>query len=341
MNTYFTILCGGSGTRLWPLSRKNRPKQFVPFLGNKTLLEQTIERIEPLAKNKNHIGVVTTQEQIQLIKQTAGNKIGFIVEEPCARNTGPALLYACFEIQKKDPYSIITFMHSDAFIPDAKNFREHLSVAIKYAKKNNIIATLGIIPTTPATSYGYIQADAKNITAKTCYPLKQFHEKPNQQTAEKYIKQNDMFWNPGLFIGKVSVFLQEFKTHAPEMYDAVKKYVATNSGYETVPKISFDCAVMEKTKNAVVMPCDFEWSDVGNLDVFLSLKEKFEGQTSKTLSLESSNNLVHVEGKIVALIGIKNLCIVEQDGILVIIQRDKVENVKNILPMIKENTKLL
>jgi len=135
MNTYFTILCGGSGTRLWPLSRKNRPKQFVPFLGNKTLLEQTIERIEPLAKNKNHIGVVTTQEQIQLIKQTAGNKIGFIVEEPCARNTGPALLYACFEIQKKDPYSIITFMHSDAFIPDAKNFREHLSVAIKYAKK--------------------------------------------------------------------------------------------------------------------------------------------------------------------------------------------------------------
>jgi len=336
-NIYFAILCGGSGTRLWPLSTKKRPKQFVPFLNNKTLLEQTVERIEPLTNNKNQICLISTEKQEDLIKKTVGNKIGFIVKEPVPRNTGPALLYACLEIAKQDPNAVVAFMHSDAFIPDEENFRKHLTIALKHAQDNNVIVTLGIMPTRPATGYGYIQAsESKNITCKNVYPVKNFHEKPDLKTAEKYISQQDMFWNPGLFIGKVSVFSEEFKNLSQEVYKSVTNFSQTNNEYEKTPSISFDHAIMEKTKRAVVMPCDFEWNDVGNLDVFLSLKEKYEGINSQILNIESSNNVVSVKNKLITLIGVKNLCIVEENGILVVAQRNKTEQVKNVLALLNK-----
>jgi mannose-1-phosphate guanylyltransferase/mannose-6-phosphate isomerase len=324
----FVILCGGSGTRLWPLSRKNRPKQLLPFLNNTSLLEQTIDRISTLATKTKDIGIITTQEQLSLIPNKIINKIGFTLQEPIGRNTGPAILYSCFKIYRKDPDAIVIFLHSDSFIPDTTKYCSYLKKAIAHATKHNDIVTLGLMPTHPATGYGYIQADAQKITAGQAYGVKQFKEKPDRATAKKYLAQGDMFWNIGTFVSKVSLLMQEFETHAPEMFSCVKKFIEKNNGYEVTPSISIDYAVMEKSKNIAIIPCDFEWSDVGNLDTFLSIQQKYEKNDTRIINIDSKNNIVKTDKKIVSFIGLENICVIEDRDVLVIAKRDEVEKVK-------------
>ena len=334
-NIYFVILCGGSGTRLWPLSRKNRPKQLLPFLNNISLLEQTIDRIATLAQNKKNIGIITTQEQLSLIPKKILTKVGFTLQEPTGRNTGPAILYSCFEIQKNDPAAIVVFLPADHFIPDTKKYCSYLKKAIECAEQKNTIVTLGLMPTNPATGYGYIQASTQSVIAGKAYGVKQFKEKPDRATAEKYLEQGDMFWNLGMFVSKVSLLIQEFETHVPEMFSCVKKFVesgmippAAGKGYEAAPAISIDYAVMEKSKNITIIPCDFEWNDVGNLNVFLSIQQKYEKTDTQIINIDSKNNIVKTDKKIVSFIGLENICVVEDGDVLIIAKRDEVEKVK-------------
>ena len=323
-NVYFITLCGGSGTRLWPLSREDRPKQLLPFTENKSLLRQTIERI---AKNcdKKNIGIITSKSQAKLIKKEIGNDIGIFLQEPTPRNTGPAILYSCLEIEKMATDSIIVFSPADSFIPDAEKYWFYLQKAIDYASNNDKIVTLGLMPTYSATGYGYIQAGSSSVPqAGTIYDVKKFHEKPNRQKAKQYMSQGDMFWNLGMFVGKTSVFIDEFKTHAPEIVENIENY-------EKAPALSIDYAVMEKSNKISVIPCDFEWNDVGNLDVFLSIQQKHEISDTKIISIDSENNIVKSNKKVVAFIGVKNLCLVEDDDVIVVVRRDQVERVKEIM----------
>ena len=325
MSTYFLILCGGSGTRLWPLSRKNRPKQLLPFINNKTLLEQTIDRIIPLTKNRSQIAIVTIKEQVRLIPEKIKSKVGLIIEEPVPRNTGPAILYSCLELEKKDPNATIVVLPADHFIPDESTYRNYLAKAIAYAIANKKIVTLGLMPTRPATGYGYIQAQTKtSIKAGTTYTVENFHEKPDKKQAQSYLEQKDMFWNLGMFVGRVSTFIQEYSQYAPGI-------VSRMHDYEQTPNISIDYAIMEKSNNISVMPCDFEWSDVGNLDTFLSLQQKHERKINKkTISIDSKNNIAHVSKKTVVFIGVQDLCLVEDGDILLVAKRSEIDKVKDI-----------
>ena len=336
MNTFFAILCGGSGTRLWPLSRKNKPKQFIPFLKNKSLLELTVDRIKPLTSSQNQICLVSTEEQKKLIIETVGSKIGFLINEPLPKNTGPALLLTCLEIEKTTPDSVVAFMHSDAFIEDEKNFQDSLELAIQHASDNDVIVTLGITPRYPATGYGYIQTKEKEATIRNIYPIEQFHEKPHLELAQKYVTQNNMFWNPGFFIAKASVFINEFKKFEPSLYETILNYTKHATGYETAKKISFDHAVMERTKNAVVMPCNFKWSDVGNLNVFLSTKEAIAKKHTKALSIESHNNIYHTSKKTITFINVNDLCVIETKDSIVIAKRDCTEKIKEAQSFLKK-----
>jgi mannose-1-phosphate guanylyltransferase len=322
-NVYFITLCGGIGTRLWPLSRKDRPKQLLPFIENKSLLKQTIDRI---AKNcdKKNIGVITSQNQAALIKKEIGNDVGIFLQEPTPRNTGPAILHSCLEIEKRDDNSIVVFLPADHFIPDTEKYWFYLQKAIDYASNNNKIVTLGLMPTDPATGYGYIQAGSSGLPqAGTVYDVKKFHEKPNIENAKKYMSQGDMFWNLGMFVGKTSVFINEFKRHAPEIVDKIEDYA-------NAPSLSIDYAVMEKSKNISVIPCDFEWNDVGNLDIFLSIQQKHEISETKIISIDSENNIVKSNKKVVAFIGVNNLCLVEDGDVIVVVRRDQVEKVAQL-----------
>jgi len=337
-NVYFIILCGGSGTRLWPLSRKNRPKQLLPFLNNKCLLEQTIDRITTIAKSKNHIGIITTQEQRSLIPETICNKIGFTLAEPTPQNTGPAILYSCLDIEKKDEKAIAVFLAADHFIPDTKQYCKYLQKAIEYATITKKIVTLGLMPTFPATGYGYIQAaTATHVKAGIPYKVAKFHEKPDLEKAQEYVNRGDMFWNLGMFVGQVSSFLEEYNIHAPKMLSDVSDHVLIGKNYANAPSLSIDYALMEKSENISVIPCDFEWNDVGNLDLFLNIQQKnCECKQEKIISINGQNNIAKTKKKLVSFIGVDDLCVIEDEDVIVVAKRNEIERVKEILPVIKK-----
>jgi mannose-1-phosphate guanylyltransferase len=340
-NTNFVILSGGGGERLWPLSRKNKPKQFIPFLGEKSLLEQTIERISPLVKNENKIGVITNKKQVAQVLQATSRKLDFVLDEPAARNTGPAILYSCFELAKKDKDAVVIFLPADSYVHQCEKYIAYLQKAIEYASQNEKIVTLGVMPTKPATGYGYIQACSQKINCGQVYDVFKFHEKPKKKLAEKYMHQGNMFWNIGVFVAKVSVFLNEFESCAAELFYSVQNYLNKKITYEEIEKISVDYAVMEQSRNVVILPCDFDWTDVGNLDVFLTLQNQYKKENTKVINVDGQRNLIQLsrssKNKLVAFIGVSDLCVVEDDDVILVARRDEVEKVKQLLPKIKEN----
>ncbi len=334
---YVGILAGGNGERLWPLSKKERPKQLLPFLNNQSLLSQTVDRVSMLTGSQENIFVITSDHQKDIIAKEVVGKIGDIVVEPCARNTGPAILLLAEKIKQKDPEGVLVVLPADHFIPDTKKCNSALQEGISYVAEHGVIATFGLMPTYGATGYGYIQADAhERVQLGRYYPVKKFHEKPDKKRAEEYLCQDDMFWNIGIFAGKVSTFIQEFKSCEPLMYDAMQKYLQGVCDYADIPSISIDYAIMEKTKNSVIFTTDFEWYDVGNLNIFLQLQRRFSSEKKQLFEIEAQNNICSSNKKVVACIGVDSLCIVETDDVLLIASRDKVEQVKMILQKVKE-----
>ena len=334
-NVYFVILAGGSGTRLWPLSRQEKPKQFLEVGTNKTLIEQAIERVNSLVPKEN-IWISTTEKHVANINTYVGDMIGHIVVEPGLRNTAPAILLACMELHKINPKATVIFLPSDPFIPDTQMFIQYIKNAITFTKEHNNITLFGIKPTYPATGYGYIEFDNKN-KKNAPYRVLKFHEKPQLEVAKQYTTKNNMVWNICMFCGKTAVFLEEFSRHAPETFDGVKKYINGQGNYNDVKSDSIDYAIMEKSNNIFVIPADFPWCDVGNIEVFLTIQKQHMQLRNNVVSVDSTNNLVDVKNTLVALVGIEDLCIVQANGILLITKRDKAEKVKQVVQQIKDS----
>jgi len=339
-NVYFVILAGGQGQRLWPLSRKSLPKPLIPFLGEKTLLEQTIDRIDNFVSSKQNIIVVTAQEQFSLIKKVVGSKVGHILAEPEGRNTAPAILLSCFKIKEvADEDSVVVVLSADHFIPEKDKFQFYLRSAIEYAEQKNKLAVFGLKPRFAATGYGYIQAELKEKDDYfDCYKVLKFHEKPTQDVADLYIECNCMFWNIGMFVANLKTFLSEFEYCQPGLVREMQQYLATGQGYENLTNISVDYAVLEKSSNVIVFPADFEWHDIGNLNVFLSLQEKHFSKVNNVLDIESSNNIVSTQKKLAVLIGVENICVVEMDDVLVVAKRDEIEKIKTVVNLLTEKS---
>lgn len=335
---YFVILAGGSGERLWPLSRQSKPKQLLAVGDEQTLLDQAINRVQPLAFRET-IWVSTTKQHAPSIEKEVGKDVGRVLAEPGSRNTGPAILYSCFEIYKKDPEALIVFLPADPFIPskDNEKFVQFLEHAIDFTAHNDAITLLGVKPTYPATGYGYIEFTSGSQMAP--YPVKKFHEKPSLESAKHYLESGNMLWNIGMFCGKASVFMEEFKAHAPEIYQGVSDFVNGKIPYETIKSDSIDYAVMEKSKRVAVLPVDFAWWDVGNIEIFLSIKDQYGAlNKEKIVSTESENNLIDVPNKLVALIGVNNLCVVQTDEVLLITKREDAEKVRAIVKSLKQGS---
>ncbi len=343
------ILCGGGGERLWPLSRKKKPKQFINFLNNSSLLEQTINRIKPLIQYKKNLGIIINNNQSDLILESVLEKIGFVLKEPALRNTAPAVLYSCFHLKSLSKDAVVVFLPADSFVTENEKYCHYLEKAIKYASENEKIVTLGVMPTYPATGYGYIQAglkDGEKIICGNVYDTFKFHEKPDLKLAEDYIQKEDMFWNIAVFISKVSVFLNEFEKNAPFLFNSMKNFLNNDIKYEDIKNISIDYAVMEKSKNVAVLPCDFEWSDVGNLEVFLRLQSRLSENKNgiKIINVDSENNLVHItkkelkKDKAVIFLGVEDICLVEDDNVILVAKRGDVEKVKKVLKKLREES---
>ncbi|MEX0940363.1 MAG: mannose-1-phosphate guanylyltransferase [Candidatus Babeliales bacterium] len=331
---YIVILAGGKGERLWPLSREKWPKQLLT-IDNSSLLDHTIDRVQSLIP-KSRLFIITTESQKKTIKKLVGHRIGGIIVEPESCNTAPAILLACLKIFEKDAYATIGFVPADHFIPDHNAFAQEFKHALNHATQENKIILLGIKPNWAATGYGYIEYEyQKNKLDNITHKVIRFHEKPTIKTAQYYGGLPNMLWNAGMFCANISVFLKEFEKHAPKLLKAVQGYLASSIEYNLCEKISIDYALLEKSTNISVLPVNFLWSDVGNLEIFLSLINQNVAQKLPIISINAKNNIINISDKLVALIGVNNLCVVETNDVLLIVQRDKTDKVKDVVTKLK------
>lgn len=337
------ILSGGSGTRLWPLSTPQNPKQFLPLMNpEKTLIQQTVERMKNLdfvssplvICNEKHLALV--QKQLKAV----GCLNRPVMLEPIGRNTAPAIAAAALYCAENEKDGLMCVLPSDHAIVDSEAFRTALKKARDSSLKNKY-TLFGIVPTRPETGYGYIETEENR--SGECAAVKSFREKPDAATASEYIKHSNYFWNSGMFVIPAKLFLQELGVMESDMLakveQAYKKAVKNadcikldHDSFESIKGNSIDYAVMEKTKKAVVVPLDAGWSDVGSWDMIWSLSAKDADKNAVNSPLfcsDSSGNYVHaLNGKPVALLGIKDCVIIESESGLLIADKAYMQDVK-------------
>lgn len=347
MKIYGVIMAGGGGTRFWPLSRKQTPKQLLNLSGKEIMVNEAIDRLARVCSYED-IFVVTNKTQTEKMSCVTDGRIrkNHILAEPAARNTAACLCYAAMEIEKKYGGGIMVVTPSDAYIKNNEEFAEVLKTAIETAEKTDSLVTVGVTPTFPATGYGYIKFGSSDMKAK---PVIKFVEKPDLKTAEEYLKSGDYVWNSGMFIWKTSVILRKFKELLPDIYERIenisKSFGSENEKqtieeiYPSIRSISVDYGIMEKSDNIKVVQGEFGWNDVGSWDMMNVLhSEDKDGniKIGKTVCIETKNSTVFSSGKLVATVGIDNLVIVETPDAVLVCPKEKAQDVKKIVDALKE-----
>lgn len=332
------ILCGGSGTRLWPLSRSTMPKQFVDLFGGHTLFQKTIERNKLLCEKSM---IVTNQEHYFMAQdQYEGLKLNRPVSyllEPIGRNTAPAIALACLSL---DPEETVLVTPSDHIISNQALYESALMQAEKLAQSDALV-TFGIQPTSPETGYGYIESEGNTVKA--------FHEKPDMETAKKYFLSETFLWNSGMFCFKAGSYLKQLKIYAPKIYEAslaayaaaLKKDVIRVSleAMEAIPSDSIDYAVMEKSSLVAVVRSEFEWNDLGSFDSLEAIEKKDENLNTcdeYLLSINAKNNFVSTNKRLMALLDVDDLIVVDTEDALLITKKGSSQQIKSIVERLKE-----
>ncbi len=347
------IMAGGSGTRFWPLSRKDKPKQFLPIATERTMIEETVERLLPLLSPEN-IYTISGASQAEIIR----NLIPFLPKgncliEPTSRNTAPSLLLATAKFYLEDPQTIVAALPADHSILKPEVFRRKLEAAAS-AAADGYMVTFGIPPTYPATGYGYIHYDLSfsfRYDDEIFYPVLAFKEKPSREQAEGFLKAGNYYWNSGMFLWRADIFPEKLKAHAPEwlpFWEGIIKALKDDdpgriiSIFNQMPVLSIDYALMEKAKGVVVCPGDFEWSDVGVWSSLFDLWPKDEQGNvcrGELIALESKGNLIYNPGKLTALIDIKDLIVVNTEDALLICHRQADQKIRELIDWLKKKGK--
>ena len=325
------IMAGGSGTRFWPLSQPSLPKQYLSLLGERSLIQQTVDRILPLAE-PSRIFICSGEKQRGLLREQLP-EISQLILEPMGRNTAPCLMLSLVELQRLGfgPETVMVVMPADHFIADTAGFLEKLRLAARFAVESKGLITLGIVPTSPHTGYGYIQARSEGRhPVHPVFPVERFVEKPDQARAEEFVRRKNFYWNSGIFVWTLGALTKAFEKYVPDDWKKISGYTTPDeltrifSWLESTP---IDIAVLEKADNIYVIPADIGWSDVGSWDALYQLKTQGKGGNAvlsgEVKSLKSSGCLVKVsDEKKVALVGVEDLIIVESNGILLIGRRE-------------------
>ncbi len=332
-NVHVVILAGGSGTRFWPLSRKDKPKQFLQIVGTKTLFQQTLERIKPLV-GKQNIWIVTNQDFLPYIKSQSKGMIASqqILSEPSGKNTAPAIAWAASRIHQKDKNAVMVILPSDHLIQNPKAFVKHIEEAEVLARSNYLV-TLGIVPTRPETGYGYL----KTKSLGKIFRVEKFTEKPSLEKAKQFIRTKKYYWNSGMFVWRVEVILAEFEKYLPQIYQAFSgkcDNASIRRLWNRLPSISIDYGILEKASRVAAIPAgDMGWSDLGSWEALFEVlpkdqnKNVFKGQTA---TLECKNTLIMSGHRMVAAIGLENFVIVDTPDALLICPKDKTQLVRQI-----------
>ena len=337
---YSVILCGGSGTRLWPMSRKNLPKQFLKLYGDKSLLQETYLRVRELFP-VDHVFFVTNQENSQHVLQQIQElekeyPESQVIIEPAARNTAGAIALAMKYLVEKvrvDESELVLFLPSDHYIGKKESYIETVEKAL--GAEGDYIGTIGIVPTKPETGYGYIHKGEKR--ADGGFDVVEFKEKPDVTTAEKYIASGEYLWNSGMYFFNTRTFFQELSLYAPEIAKFFEDdYETLLTKYASVPPQSIDYAISEKTKRVVVFAGDFGWSDIGSFDSLADIIG--HNPAARHIGIDSKNVYTYsTENRLIATIGVEDLIIVETKGSILICKRGRAEDVKKVVEKLKEN----
>jgi mannose-1-phosphate guanylyltransferase / mannose-6-phosphate isomerase len=341
------ILSGGSGTRLWPLSRGQYPKQFLPLTTKNTMLQETVLRLSGLAGLKNPIAVCNEDHRFMMAEQLweIGIKPAAIILEPVGKNTAPAVVMAALTATSED--EVLLILPADHVITKIDLFHAAITQANILATQGNLV-TFGIVPTHPETGYGYIMKDSVHLGS--AYKVAAFVEKPDLVTAKNYVKSGDYLWNSGMFAFTAGNFLKELEKFNPEMLSICKQALCAakhdldftrldKAIFSTCPSDSIDYAVMEKTDKAVVIPLDAGWNDVGSWSALWDVTDKDDfgnAISGDVLTVDTQNSYIYSENKLVTVIGVENLVVVETKDAVMIASKDRVQEVKQIVDQLKK-----
>ena len=342
------ILSGGSGTRLWPLSRKQYPKQYLPLAGDNTMLQETILRLNGLENltdpiivcNADHRFLVAEQcQQIDIKNPT-------ILLEPIGRNTAPAIAAAALQSIKDSNDAVLLVLSADHVIQDVEAFHQAINIASNQARSGKL-ATFGIVPTDANTGYGYIKSSKDN--ADGAYKVEEFVEKPDLQTAQSYLEQGNYLWNSGMFMFKIDTFISELTTHSPDIVKSVNNAINNaeqdldfirldKQAFESSPSDSIDYALMEKSDNVVVVPLDAQWNDIGDWSALYDIGTKDNNGNviqGDVFTEETTNTYINANHHMVATIGVQDLVIIDTPNATLISAKDKAQEVKKIVEQLQ------
>ena len=348
MTIYAVIMAGGSGTRLWPLSRAAHPKQFLALHGDDTMLQSTVNRLAGL-NIESTITICNEEHRFFVAEQLREiNKLGSIILEPVGRNTAPAIALAALA-SKDDEDPMLLVLAADHVIHDETAFTKAVSDAIPLAESGKLV-TFGIVPHEPNTGYGYIK---KGASQGVGFSVNKFVEKPSSEVAIDYFESGDYFWNSGMFLFKSSRYLEELEKHRPDIQKACQlsmkdiskdnDFLRVNeSAFNLCPSESIDYAVMEKTDDAVVVPMDAGWSDIGSWSSLWDISKKDKNGNAvvgDVMLHESKNSYVRTDNKLVAVVGVDDLVIVSTKDVLMVAHKDRVQDVKIIVQELKRDSR--
>lgn len=336
---YAVILAGGPGERFWPVSRVKNPKYAMHIAGPKSIIEQTVARVQGLIPNRN-ILIVTTKEQIALVrKKLKGTGARNFLIEPCPRDTAAAIGLAAAYIGKRGPLATMVVLPADHYIKDKKGFQSTVKKAIKAADKERLV-TIGIKPTYPATGYGYIKIKGHQVTRSPghqYYEVERFVEKPDKATAQKFLRSKRYFWNSGMFIWKVDTILDSIKNHMPQLY---KVLIRSGKDYKKLKKISIDYGVMEKSRSKAMVQAEFDWIDLGSwISLAKICKKDKSGNVSKGCSINCDTKgsvIISSKKHLVAATGVKNLVIVHTKDATLVADKNKSQEIKRLVALIRK-----
>lgn len=353
-NLYTLIMAGGSGTRFWPRSKVAKPKQYLNIFGDDSLLQSTIKRFATFTETDN-IYIVSGKSQAKVLEeQTSNLPKDNLIYEPVGKNTLPCIGLAAMFAEKENPDGIMVVSPSDHLIENDELFKDTVLAAAKIADERDGIVTIGITPAYPATGYGYVKT-AENITGSAKikqFKVDRFVEKPNEATATEYLKQGGFYWNSGLFVFKISVFLNAVKEFAPELYTDLRRIQADlgnptfeqtlDTIYRAVESISVDYGIMEHAKNIYLVEGNFVWNDLGSWEsVYLTDKKDDNGNagSGEAIIVDSNNSYVYSDRGLIALVGLDNVVVVQDGNTTLVCKRENAEDVKKIVDQLKSENK--
>lgn len=345
---YAVIMAGGRGTRFWPRSREKKPKHLLDIVSKRTIVQETVDRIKSLIPPRNILVVTGKKHARELIRQLPEIPPQNIIIEPVGKNTAACIGLAALHIQKIVPDAVMVVLPSDHAIADSLEYLKVISAAVKVADQEGGLITIGIKPSSPQTGFGYIEQglSVPNISGKEVFRVKSIREKPDLLKAKKFVQSGKFYWNSGMFIWKASIILKEIESFLPDLHTGlikIKEVLGTSREAAIVPKvykklasISIDYGVMEKADNVFMLPGDFGWSDVGSWDALWGISAKDNQGNALTgggsaIFTDTEGTLVYSPKKLVALVGVKDLIIVETKDALLICKKGRSQDIKKMV----------